>query len=80
MIYSRFTQVVMLPLTNEVDDTARKRGMIMSEKHCSGSSRYPVGDGAINLGARLQMLKAKHSSAVVASSGCTKNYAVARRL
>lgn len=34
-------------LLNEVDDTARKkRDMIMSEKrHCSGSSRYPVGDG-----------------------------------
>lgn len=33
-------------LLNEVDDTARKKGHDNErKKHCSGSSRYPVGDG-----------------------------------
>lgn len=54
----------------------------MSEKSIVQEARdIQLAMELINLGARLQMLeKAKHSSVVVASSSCTKSYAVARRL
>ncbi len=83
MIYSRFTQDIMLStrLLNEVDDTARRKGMILSEKSIIQEARdIRLAMELINLGARLQNAgKRNTSSAVVASSGYYKNYAVARR-
>lgn len=54
----------------------------MSEKSIVQEARdIQLAMELINLGARLQMLESETQlSRGVASSGCTKNYAVARRL
>lgn len=53
----------------------------MSEKSIVQEARdIQLAMELINLGARLQMLESETQLSRGASSGCTKNYAVARRL
>lgn len=53
----------------------------MSEKSIVQEARdIQLAMELINLGARLQMLESETQLTAVASSGCTKSYAAARRL